>query len=162
MSFDGQPTSRIGQSDLINNLKSRIAKLVHYPYASINRPPLGMATRLGGLVRLSREGLVNLLQTEALRCYMTHAEFTATKRSRRVAAKGRRRGIESRYTVGLPADVADRVERLPKLPTQVEQGHCSPGAPRARRSGDKEARVLQKAKAKPCRQRPCERINSRG
>jgi hypothetical protein len=42
---------------------------------------------------------------------MTHSEFTATKRSRRAGAKARRRGIESRYTVGLPADVAHRVER---------------------------------------------------
>ena len=42
---------------------------------------------------------------------MNHPEFTATKRSKRVGTKVRRRGVESRYTVGLPADVAHRVER---------------------------------------------------
>jgi hypothetical protein len=42
---------------------------------------------------------------------MSHSEFRATNRSRRSGTKTRRRGAESRYTVGLPADLAQRVER---------------------------------------------------
>jgi hypothetical protein len=42
---------------------------------------------------------------------MSHSEFRASNRNRRAATKTRRQVAESRYTVGLPADLAQRVER---------------------------------------------------
>ena len=42
---------------------------------------------------------------------MPRSEVEATKRARRVGAKSGRRKLESRYTVGLPPELAHRVER---------------------------------------------------
>jgi hypothetical protein len=42
---------------------------------------------------------------------MTHSELTATKRNVHAGTKPRKPATESRYTVGLPADLAQRVER---------------------------------------------------